>query len=104
MSASYSASERRGILIVALIALIIIGAGLFIAYFERHQPDDMKNTPQIVEISEYIDTVSNNYETEKTTLNKKQKSLKKKNSKKTSKGKAQKTYRRRNPLEEPVKK
>ena len=95
---SYTASERRGLLVIALVALLIVGSGIVLGLCGRPK-ERIEEIPVVVEHPEMEDTANLNYGIDKTSK-KKNKTItreKEKNSKKNSK-----TYRRRNPLEEPV--
>lgn len=94
---SYTASERRGIIAIAIIALIFIGVGIWISIKGTREVKRMEE-PVIVEMPEVIDSV--NLEKKKEV-----KSKKKSDKAKTvgnKKKDAKKTYRRRSPLDEPV--
>ena len=93
---SYTASERRGILAIALIALLLMAAGIF---FARNK--SKSNDTDLYEVNVYNES--------KDTVAAKDiqvKTSKKRNIKKTKKSsdrtKQHKTYRRRSPLDEPV--
>ncbi|MCH5229371.1 MAG: hypothetical protein J1F12_05180 [Muribaculaceae bacterium] len=93
---SYSASERRGILAIALVALIIIAAGIVLPLCSRREtgPHEL---PVVIEHTELIDSTS--------TVKSHQTRGKAKsgiNKAKESKTKTKKSYRRRSPLDEPV--
>ena len=93
---SYTASERRGILVIALVALLIIGSGVVLALCGRPK-ERVEEIPVVVEHPEFIDTVTGYNSNVK---------VSKKKSKSTSKKlkKDQKIYRKRNPREETVSK
>lgn len=88
---SLTASERRGIIILAIITLLITGAGILMSFQEK------RNYPELPETNVLIDgdTIG---EADKS-KNKKEKT---KRRVKTSSKKEKKTYRRRSPLDEPV--
>lgn len=89
----YTASERRGIILVALLALSIIASGIVLSLCGRPRMEE-REIPVIVEHPEMIDTVHD--ATGDTNItSKRSKEREKKESKK-------KTYRRRSPLDEPV--
>ena len=90
---SYTTSERRGIIIIALVSLLLIAGGVILSFTEADKAD-AEVWPEIVEHPEIIDS---------TALESKQKKVSgkvKKNSKK--KATTKKNYRRRSPLDEPV--
>lgn len=88
---SYTSSERRGIIAIGVIALVIMAAGLILSFCRRESEQEKI---VVTEYPQFVDSVS----------------LKNKNSvvtrskKKTKKERAdkKKTYRRRSPLDEPV--
>ena len=95
---SYSASERRGILAIAILALIITAAGIGLSFCNRG--NDISG-PEVIEMKEIVDSV----QTSKIIEHKSKKSKRGKGSnskKKSKKNKTPKTYRRRRPLDEPV--
>ena len=89
---SYTASERRGILAIAIIALILVGTGWGLSFCNRSARQDQAY-PILEEHSAMVDSVRIEKE-------KKEKSSKK--SKETSKKKTRKSFRQRSPLDEPV--
>lgn len=93
---SYTASERRGVLAIALVALLLIGVGVGMSMLEG--TEEMEAEPMVTEHPGWMDTVSSDIG--KSPDNGKDKKDKTSNSNKKTKTK--KTYRRRNPLEEPV--
>ena len=93
---SYTASERRGILAIAIIALLIIGLGAGMTVCNRNTAD-AENIPVVVDHPEMIDTIAVKANREK----KKKDNTKKKTSNSSSK-KTNKEFRRRSPLDEPV--
>ena len=93
---SYTASERRGILAIALVALLIIAIGVGFSFFNQSN-NRTEESPKVIEHSEWKDTTDNSVVPVR--KNKKE-AGKKKNTKSGSKTK--KTYRRRSPLDEPV--
>lgn len=105
MGKSYTATERRGIIAIAIIALLLIGAGVGISYFRGEGP---QKTPTVEELPEMIDTTYNiasqngaskNGKKNKSTTNKKKKQT---TIKKSNKNNIKKTYRKRSPNDEPV--
>ena len=93
----YTASERRGVIMVALAALLITAGGIFLAMCERREAKDQ---PVVIEMKEAVDSTA----TEKSSKKETKKSKKKSKSSKGKKRKsgADKNYRRRSPLDEPV--
>ena len=89
---SYTASERRGILVIAILALLLIGGGITLSLCGRNK-DIVEEIPVVVEHPEMIDSVA-------VLKQKEGKSKAKKIN--TSKIKEKKKYRRRSPLDEPV--
>lgn len=89
---SFTASERRGILVLAIIALLFIGGGTAITLCGRDSAN-VREIPVVVEHPEYIDTTFSNTE---------EKAPSKKKVRKQKAAKVKKTYRRRNPVEETV--
>lgn len=90
---SYTASERRGVLIIAILALLIIGAGLGLSHCNRHNSGS-NDIYVVEEHPEMIDSVT----VQKNAKNK----TRKKTTTKSKKTKKIKSYRRRSPLDEPV--
>ena len=93
---SYSASERRGILVIAILAFVLIGAGITLSLCSRNS--DIKEIPVVIQHPELVDSTSLNTKNEKSSKRKDTK-VKKTTSRKT---KSKKTYRKRSPLDEPV--
>ena len=91
---SYSASERRGILVIAIIALLITGFGIWLSFRNNGLRND---DPEVREMKEWIDTI--HYESSKSSVRQNTKSKKEP---KIKKSKQQKEYRKRSPLDEPV--
>ena len=99
---SYTASERRGILAIALISLVILGAGLAASFWNVSTPSESQ--PMVVIHDDYLDSVAIKSERESVLKSAKSKSSKKTESgKKNSKKNAtKKSIRKRSPLDEPV--
>lgn len=93
---SYSASERRGILAIALVAMLITFGGIWLS-FRNEKPSTSK--PDIEVMSDMIDSA--HLESSKSISDKKTEKKKRTDIKK-SVNKKQKKYRRRSPLDEPV--
>ena len=93
---SYTASERRGILAIGIVSLLLIGGGIAVSFLEG-QRADAEVTPMVIEHPELLDTIK---------IEDKAKSPIKENLKKqsTSSKKTKQTYHRRNLLEEPINK
>ena len=93
---SFTSSERRGILAIALVALLCIGGGVLISLSERQ---NRISAPQniVEDLPELTDSLSSIEKNQNKT--KKKAKTKKSNNKKS---KEKKTYRRRSPLDEPV--
>ena len=89
---SYTASERRGVLAIGIIALIIIAAGIGYALYDS-PAKEKKDVPVMIEHPEFID--STRIEIEK-------QEVPKKRGKKSSKKREKKPIRKRSPLDEPV--
>lgn len=94
---SYTASERRGILAIAVIALLIIGFGTIFSFCNNRLEAENEEL-KVIEHPEMIDSIA--------VKHKKDNSLKtrskKKNKAGSNKTKTKKTYRQRSPLDEPV--
>ena len=93
---SYTASERRGILAVALVAMVLIGVGTWFSLWGENQSARIEE-PEMMELQELVDTVALK-EKYKNSKEKKKKTNRVTKKKKTPK----KESRHRNPLEEPV--
>ena len=94
---SYTASERRGILAIALLALLLIGGGVTLSLCGR-QKEIEREIPVVIERPDLVDSLSLNSSSNKK-LSNKQKTVKKSKKQNTD---TKKTYRRRSPLDEPV--
>ena len=94
---SYTASERRGILAIATIALALIGGGAALSLCSRERAE-AEELPVVIEHPELIDSLAVKEKEEKSGKKKREKATK--GSKSTKKEK--KVYRRRSPLDEPV--
>lgn len=95
---SYTASERRGIIAIAFLALLLIGVGFGFTLCDRHPSKDQE-FPIIEEHSEMVDSVV--LQSQKDAANKPVKKIKKSATNKKLKQPA-KPIRRRSPLDEPV--
>lgn len=93
---SYSASERRGIITIAIIALLLIGGGVTFTLCGRDSKDSHE-IPVVIEHPEYIDSAS--LEIQKIERDKKKSDRKKSRGSKT---KSKKEYRQRSPRDETV--
>lgn len=93
--ASYTASERRGVLAIAIIALFLIGFGVCFSLCGRSVEAEIE-MPAVEVHHEMIDSAA--------LLKSKEKKTSKKTKKKSSssKSKNSKSYRHRSPLDEPV--
>lgn len=99
---NYTASERRGVLAIAIIALLLIGGGVLVSLIHGNKGDSSEY-PIVREHPELIDSAAIRDEGTKQTGGATKKSnVKKRNSETKSSKKSQKTYRRRSPLDEPV--
>ena len=96
---SYTASERRGLLAIAFISLLLIGGGLGVTMCTERNTV-IKEAPRVESYPEMIDSIA----LQKTLDKKKNKGLKKmkKSVDTSSKSRSKKTYRKRSPLDEPV--
>ena len=92
---SFTASERRGIILIAIITLLIIASGIVLGLCGRNK-NIVEDIPVVVEHSQMVDSVKNGKPDEKGIKNKKKKSTS------SSKNKSKKEYRRRSPHDEPV--
>lgn len=92
---SYTSSERRGILIIAILALLLIGSGVVLSLCGR--PHQIKEEiPVIINHNELIDSA------EVIRRDKNRSNKKATGKKKSHNTKEKKSYRRRSPLDEPV--
>lgn len=99
---SYTASERRGVLAIALLSILIIAGGFLFSHCNRGISSG-NNDPVVIESKSFVDSVA--IERAKGKENSKNKNKNK--NKKTRTGssqskKTQKTLRKRSPLDEPV--
>ena len=90
---SYTASERRGVIVIALIALLIMGIGAGVTLYNKSEGAN-ERAPKVVEYPEMIDSVAVKEEQAQPS--------KTKSASKKSTSKSKKVYRRRSPLDEPV--
>lgn len=92
----YTSSERRGILLIAFIVLLLIASGVVLSLCGRPR-EKVEEIPVVVEHPELIDS---------TAMIQKGKEKANKTSRKKTAGKTrvkeQKVYRQRSPLDEPV--
>ena len=96
---SYTASERRGLLAIALIALVIIACGVGMSFCDRQNATgkpEVINHPEMVDTLDMKSGVGKNYGAGKDNG----KTGKRKAKKSSSKEK--KKYRKRSPNDEPV--
>lgn len=54
---SYTASERRGILVIAILSLLLIGGGVAFSLFDKNA-DNLEAMPVVEEMPQLIDSVS----------------------------------------------
>lgn len=99
-----TAAERRGILIVAVIALLITGSGMIAGRCNRPDIEALEAERPRVEVIMSLDSLEAAEAADSTKTRKKRKKGEKgKASKKKSKpAKEKRTYRQRMPLDEPV--
>ena len=98
----YTASERRGIIAIAILSLLIIAGGVGFSLFKNTNSDTV---PGINEMTELLDSVATENAVKDKTGRKKDKKASSSKSGKKSNGKkksTKKTYRERSPLDEPV--
>lgn len=98
-SRPYTASERRGIIVIAILALLFIGAGVGFSFFHN---ETSPHTPEVTVIPETLDSVATEKAINEKSKKKTKKSSRSKSGKSSSKKKSQKIYRQRSPLDEPV--
>ena len=99
---SYTASERRGILAVAIVTLLIIAIGLGVSVWQE-KADAESDIPTVKEYPELIDSVAvKKRKEEKVNSSKNKNKGRKKSKTSANKTKTKKTYRQRSPLDEPV--
>ena len=89
---SYTSSERRGILAIAVIALLFIAAGVLFSLGNAPKVE----AEEIIEVKEKSDLIDS------TAIRPDQNKGKKKKKKPKNKENKTKTYRQRSPLDEPV--
>ena len=94
---TFTASERRGILAVALVALLIIIAGLLIPLISN--PRELPEI-KMEEMTELVDSAS--MSGKELPVKRKSGKIEKKKKSKTANPKKTKTMRKRSPLDEPV--
>lgn len=94
---SYTASERRGVLAIAIIALLVIGFGLGLSLCSGGV-DAQQEIPSVIAHPEFVDSTFLKQKEEIKVKKKAKKGVKKS----FEKRKTDKTYRRRSPLDEPV--
>ena len=100
---SYTASERRGVLAIALVVLLIIATGLGISLIGNGTSEEIEAAPVVKEYPEMVDSIAVETKKEKSDKNKKGKQSNKKNkTKSAAKSKSKKETRKRSPLDEPV--
>lgn len=106
MKNSLSASERKGIIVIALVALLITGAGIFFSLFRSNDQSEINPgaEAEIIVNSEGSEINENRGKEQKNkNSNRKKKGKKKKGSKKGSgKKNSPKEAKRRSPLDEVV--
>ena len=95
---SYTASERRGVLAIALLSILIIAGGFLFSHCNRGISSG-NNDPVVIESKSFVDSVE--IERAKGKENSKNKNKKTRTGSSQSK-KTQKTLRKRSPLDEPV--
>lgn len=94
---AYTASERRGMIIIAFLALLIIGGGMLMG-LSGNSFGKEESVPIVEELPEMVDSISLNESKEKSS----NKSLKKTKPSKDSKIKTKKNFKKRSPRDERV--
>lgn len=100
---SFTSSERRGVIAIALIALAIVGAGIGISFCERLPSTD--DYPIVNEQNEMADStaiINSDYQKNSGSKSGNKSKKGKDGKKKSGSKKEKKTYRQRSPLDEPV--
>lgn len=99
-----TASERRGIIVVAAISLLITGAGMVVSRCDRPDPEELERNAPRVEVLLSADSLqANDTVTQKNRKTRgKGKTRGKKKSARTGKVRADSMYLTRNPLDETV--
>ncbi|MDE6444176.1 MAG: hypothetical protein K2K64_07140 [Muribaculaceae bacterium] len=95
-----SASERRGILVVAALALLITASGIITSECSRIKTADQEPTMTVIDVKAGVE--SQDSAKAGTTVRKDSLQGKGKKRKGSSSSRSPKSYRRRNPLDEPV--
>lgn len=93
---SYTASERRGVLAIALLSILIIAGGFLFSHCNRGVSSG-NNDPVVIESKSFVDSVAIDRAKGKENSKNKKTRTGSSQSKKT-----QKTFRKRSPLDEPV--
>lgn len=90
----YTSSERRGIIAVALVALLILGGGIILSVTGGQTALEEES---VIEYPEMVDSVALHQANDRSSQKKS-----KTKSKRIKKPIEKKTYRKRSPLDEPV--